>query len=56
MEDKVNSLTKNYTQDLVDQLKDKAVLTGKWVYKYKYSLNNKILQHKLKWVVRGFKQ
>ena len=56
MEDKVNSLTRNYTSDLVNQLKDKAVLTSKWVYKYKHSLNSKILQYKLRWVVRGFKQ
>ena len=48
MEDKVNSLTENYTQDLVNQLKNKAVLTGKWVYKHKYGLNSKILQYKLR--------
>ena len=48
MEDKVNSLTKNYIQNLVDRLKDRAVLTSKWVYKYKYGLNSEILQHKLK--------
>jgi len=26
------------------------------VYKHKHSLNNKILQYKSKWVIRGFKQ
>ena len=56
MENKVNFLTKNYIQDLVDQLKDKAVLTSKQVYKYKRGLNSKILQHKLRWVIRGLKQ
>ena len=56
MENKVNSLTENHTQDLVNRLKDKAVLTGKQVYKYKYGLNGEILQYKLRWVVRGFKQ
>ena len=56
MENKVNFLTKNYTQDLVNRLKDKAVLTSKWVYKHKYGLNSEILQHKSRWVVRGFKQ
>ena len=29
MENKVNFLTKNYTWDLVDRLKNRAVLTGK---------------------------
>ena len=43
MEDEVNSLTKNYTQNLVNRLKDKVVLTGKWVYKYKRGLNGEIL-------------
>ena len=56
MEDEVNSLTENHTWDLVDRPKDRAVLTGKWVYKYKHSLNSEISQHKLRWVVRGFKQ
>ena len=26
------------------------------MYKHKHGLNSKILQHKLRWVVRGFKQ
>ena len=56
MENKVNSLTKNHIQDLVNRIKNKAVLTGKWVYKHKHSLNSEILQHKLKQVVRGFEQ
>jgi len=29
MEDEVNSLTKNYTWDLVNRLKDRTVLTSK---------------------------
>ena len=56
MEDKANSLTKNNTQNLVNRLKDKAVLTGKWVYKHKHGPNGEILQYKLRWVIRGFKQ
>ena len=43
MEDEVNSLTKNYTQDLVNWLKDRVVLTSKQVYKYKRGLNSEIL-------------
>ena len=56
MENKVNSLTKNYIQDIVDRPKNKTVLTGKWVYKYKHGLNSKILQYKLKQVIKKFKQ
>ena len=26
------------------------------MYKYKHSLNSEILQYKLRWIVRGFKQ
>ena len=56
MENEVNSLTENHTWDLVDRPKDRAVLTGKWVYKHKCGLNGEILRHKLRWVVRGFEQ
>ena len=56
MEDKVNSLTGNHIWDLVDRPKDKAVLTGKWVYKHKRGSNSEILRYKSRWVVRGFKQ
>ena len=56
MEDEVNSLTENHTWDLVDRPKDRAVLTGKWVYKHKRGSNGEILRHKSRWVVRGFEQ
>ena len=56
MEDEVNSLTENHTWDLVDRPKDRAVLTGKWVYKHKRGSNGGILRQKSRWVVRGFEQ
>jgi len=56
MEDEVNSLTENHTWDLVDRPKDRAVLTGKWVYKHKRGSNGEILRYKSRWVVRGFEQ
>jgi hypothetical protein len=56
MEDEVNSLTQNKTWDLVDRPKDRAVLTGKWVYKHKRGANGEILRYKSRWVVRGFEQ
>jgi hypothetical protein len=56
MEDEVNSLVENKTWDLVDRPKDRAVLTGKWVYKHKRGPNGEILRYKSRWVVRGFEQ
>ncbi|KFY94725.1 hypothetical protein V500_03088, partial [Pseudogymnoascus sp. VKM F-4518 (FW-2643)] len=56
MEDEVNSLTENHTWDLVDRPKDRAVLTGKWVYKHKRGSGCEILRYKSRWVVRGFEQ
>lgn len=56
MQDEVNSLTENETWDLVDPPRDRAVLTGKWVYKHKRGLNGEILRYKSRWVVRGFEQ
>ena len=56
MEDEVNSLTENRTWDLVDRPKDRAVLTGKWVYRHKRGANGEILRYKSRWVVRGFEQ
>jgi hypothetical protein len=56
MDDEVHSLVENKTWDLVDRLKDRVVLTGKWVYKHKRGPNGEILRYKSRWVVRGFEQ
>jgi hypothetical protein len=56
MQDEVNSLKENNTWDLVDRPKDRAVLTGKWVYKHKRGPNGEIIRYKSRWVVRGFEQ
>lgn len=54
MENEVNSLIENNTWNLIDRPKDRAVLTGKWVYKHKRGSNGEIVRYKSKWVVRGF--
>jgi hypothetical protein len=56
MEEEVNSLKENNTLTLVNRPKDRAVLTGKWVYKHKRGPNGEILRYKSRWVVRGFEQ
>jgi hypothetical protein len=56
MEEEVNSLKENNTWTLVNRPNDRAVLTGKWVYKHKRGPNGEILRYKSRWVVRGFEQ
>lgn len=56
MQEEVNSLKENNTWDIVDRPKDRAVLTGKWVYKHKRGPNGEIIRYKSRWVVRGFEQ
>jgi hypothetical protein len=53
MQDEVNSLQENNTWDIVDRPKNRAVLTGKWVYKHKRGPNGEIIRYKSRWVVRG---
>ena len=50
------SLNDNKTWTLVPRPKDRRVLRGKWVYKLKRGPTREILQHKARWVVRGFEQ
>jgi hypothetical protein len=50
MEEEVNSLKENNTWTLVDRPKDRAVLTGKWVYKHKRGPNGEILRYKSRYL------
>lgn len=46
----------NETWDLTELPSDRKVLTGRWVFKIKYSLNGEIRKYKARWVVHGHKQ
>jgi hypothetical protein len=56
MQDEVNSLKENNTWYIVDRPKDRAVLSGKWVYRHKRGPNREVIRYKSRWVVRGFEQ
>jgi hypothetical protein len=56
MLEEVNSLNQNKTWELVDPPKDRRILSGKWVFKFKRGPHGEVIRHKSRWVVRGFTQ
>lgn len=56
MKVEMDSLVENETWDLVDRPANRAVLTGRWVFKLKRDRNGQILKYKARWVVHGYKQ
>jgi hypothetical protein len=54
MLEEVNSLNQNKTWELVDPPKDRRILSGKWVFKFKRGPHGEVIRHKSRWVVRGF--
>jgi len=52
MEEKMNSLKKNDTYDLVEVPKGRKELRNKWVFKLKKDVN-KIVKHEARVVVKG---
>ena len=55
MNEKMNSLNKNKTYDLVELPKGKKVLKNKWVLKLKKD-GDKLVKYKARLVVKGFSQ
>ena len=55
MHEKMNSLNKNKTYDLVELPKGKKVLKNKWVLKLKKD-GDKLVKYKARLVVKGFSQ
>lgn len=50
------SLNDNETWELVNRPPDRDVLPGRWVFKYKRSLDGSVARYKARWVVKGDKQ
>ena len=55
MQDEINSLIKNNIWTLISLSLNRKVLKEKWIYKLKRNLNNEIIRHKARWVIRDFK-
>src|ERR1700761_7954082 len=56
MLEEFNSLNSSTTWKLVNLLKGRVALGGRWVYKKKYNNSGKIICYKARWVVQGYNQ
>ena len=56
MDEEINAIERNKTWDLVELPKGKEVIGVKWVYKTKRNAKGEIERHKVRLVVKGYKQ
>ena len=56
MQAEIDELERQNTWTITDLPADKQPLKGRWVFKIKTDLNNKIIKYKARWVVKGFNQ
>jgi hypothetical protein len=56
MEEEHIALMKNHTWELIPQPSQANVVTGKWVFKHKFTADGSLKRYKAQWVLRGFTQ
>ena len=56
MMEEYQSIMKNDVWDIVPRLEGKSVVTSKWIYKIKHTVDGSIERHKTRFVARGFSQ
>jgi hypothetical protein len=56
MMEEYQSIMKNDVWDIVLRPKGKSVVTSKWIYNIKHTVNGSIERHKMRFVARGFSQ
>ena len=56
MVEEYNSIMKSEVWDIVPRLKDKLVVTSKWIYKIKHAVDGNIEKYKERFVACGFSQ
>jgi hypothetical protein len=54
MEEEYVALLSNNTWDLVPRPHDTNVVTGKWLFRHKLTLNGSLDRYKARWVLQGF--
>ena len=56
MMEEYQSIMKNDVWDIVLRPEGKSVVTSKWIYKIKYTVDGSIERQKMRFVARGFSQ
>jgi hypothetical protein len=56
MGEEYQSIVKNDVWDVVPRLKEKLVVSSKWIYKTKHAVDGSIEKYKARFVARGFSQ
>jgi hypothetical protein len=56
MEEEYSALLDNKTWDLVPRPSHSNIVTGKWVFKHKFTSDGSLERYKARWVLRGFTQ
>ena len=56
MVEEYNSIMKNEVWDVMPRLKNKYVVTSKWIYKITHAVDDSIEKYKARFVARGFSQ
>ena len=56
MHEEYESIMKNDVWDVVLRLKDKSVVTEKWLYKIKHGFDGSAEKYKARFVAQGFSQ
>ena len=56
MMEEYQSIMKNDVWDIVPRDEVKFVVTSKWIYKIKHTVDGRIKRHKTRFVARGFSQ
>jgi hypothetical protein len=56
MEEEHSALLHNHTWDLVPRPPGANIVTGKWIFKYKFRADGTLERYKARWVLRGFTQ
>ena len=56
MEAEHSALLANKTWDLIPRPPQCNVVTGKWVFKHKFTAGGSLERYKARWVLRGFTQ